>query len=102
MDGWAFRYSILEDGSRQILDFVLPGAVLGFCSAKNGGSTYGVQALTNVTLCAIPIDSFAFLLRDMPEVGMRLARLIERFDETRTREICLKTSPRLIECGSIG
>jgi len=78
LDGWAFRYSILEDGQRQILDFVLPGAVLGFCSAKGGGSTYGVQALTNVTLCAISRNNFVSLLRDLPEMGIRLAWLIAR------------------------
>ncbi len=78
VDGWAFRYSLLDDGQRQILDFVLPGAVLGFCSANNSGSTYGVQALTNVTLCAIPRESFLSLLRDFPEMGLRLAWLIAR------------------------
>jgi len=78
VDGWAFRYSILEDGQRQILDFVLPGAVLGFCSANGSGSTYGVQALTNVTLCAIPKEHFLSLLRDVPEMGIRLTWLIAR------------------------
>ena len=78
VDGWAFRYSIMEDGQRQILDFVLPGAVLGFCTAKNSVSTYGVQALTNATLCAIPRETFTALLRNMPELGIRLAWLIAR------------------------
>lgn len=30
VDGWAFHYSLLADGRRQILDFALPGALLGF------------------------------------------------------------------------
>lgn len=28
--GWAFRYKLLFDGTRQILDFVLPGELVGF------------------------------------------------------------------------
>ena len=30
LDGWVYLYQILEDGGRQILDFALPGAFLGF------------------------------------------------------------------------
>src|SRR5262249_16790242 len=28
-DGWLFRYKILHNGSRQIIDFILPGQVFG-------------------------------------------------------------------------
>ena len=36
LDGWAFRHQSLEDGRRQILDFALPGAVVGFLQAAVG------------------------------------------------------------------
>ena len=29
LSGWAFRYKTLEDGRRQILNFVLPGDLVG-------------------------------------------------------------------------
>lgn len=31
--GWAMKYKSLLDGRRQILDFVLPGELLGFVAA---------------------------------------------------------------------
>jgi hypothetical protein len=30
LDGWLILHRILEDGRRQILDFALPGAILGY------------------------------------------------------------------------
>jgi CRP-like cAMP-binding protein len=78
VEGWAFRYNLLEDGRRQILDFVLPGAVLGFHPAKGATATFGAQALTDVVLCLIPQENLASLSRAIPETGMRLARLISR------------------------
>jgi CRP-like cAMP-binding protein len=54
IEGWMFRYGLHEDGRRQILDFVLPGAVLGFHSAPSAVTTFGIEALTDATLCVIP------------------------------------------------
>lgn len=78
VDGWAFRYSLLEDGRRQILDFALPGAVLGFRPERSTRASYGVQALTDVEVCAIPFENLTLLTREVPETGMRLAQLIAR------------------------
>ncbi len=78
VEGWAFRYSLLEDGRRQILDFVLPGAVLGFHPAKGARATYGVQALTDAVVCAIPTKNLVRLSHEIPETGLRLAWLTAR------------------------
>ena len=77
-DGWAFRYTLLEDGRRQILDFALPGAVLGFHPAKGARATYGVQALTDANVCIIRHPDLAALSREVPQTGLRLAWLIAR------------------------
>lgn len=76
--GWAFRYCLLKDGRRQILDFALPGAVLGFHPERGSRATYGVQALTDIEICTIPHANFAWLSREVPEMGMRLAHLVSR------------------------
>ncbi len=78
VEGWAFRYSLLADGQRQILDFALPGAVLGFHPANGAKSTYGVQALTDAVLCTIPRKNLVLLFGEMPESAMRLAWLVSR------------------------
>ena len=50
-DGWAMRVRTLLDGTRQILDFVLPGDLIGLPSALLGASASSVHALTAITVC---------------------------------------------------
>ena len=50
--GWAFRFKTLPDGRRQILNFLLPGDLLGLQSKLFEHSDHGVEALTDVVLCA--------------------------------------------------
>lgn len=76
--GWAFRYALLEDGRRQILDFILPGAVIGFRSVAGARASYGVQALTEATVCAIRHSALIELCRQLPDLGLRLAWLTAR------------------------
>lgn len=78
VEGWVFLYNLLEDGRRQILHFGLPGAVLGFHPAQGALTTYGVQALTDATLCVIPRANLDRLSREHPDIGMRLAWLMSR------------------------
>ena len=78
VSGWVFRYNLLEDGRRQILDFALPGAVLGFHPARGAMATFGAQALTDVMVCVIPHKALEPLAMKHPPIGLRLAWLISR------------------------
>jgi CRP-like cAMP-binding protein len=78
VDGWMFRYALLEDGRRQILDFVLPGAVLGFHPGQGAMTTFGIEALTDAILCVVPQKAIESLSRTHPQIALRLAWLIAR------------------------
>ncbi len=52
--GWAFRFKALSDGRRQILNFLLPGDLLGLQAAMFDAAQYGIEALTEVQLCKLP------------------------------------------------
>jgi len=78
VNGWAFLYTILENGRRQILHFALPGAVLGFQPSNGALTTYGVQALTDIVVCVIPNSNLEQLTNTRPEIAMKLAWLISR------------------------
>jgi CRP-like cAMP-binding protein len=56
-DGWLFRYKILHNGCRQIVNFVLPGEIFGLQACVFKNSLYSVAALTEATLSAIPIET---------------------------------------------
>lgn len=78
LEGWVALYSLLEDGRRQILQFSLPGAVLGVLPSKRSQATYGAQALTDIVVSVIPTATLASLSRDEPEIAMRLASSLAR------------------------
>jgi CRP-like cAMP-binding protein len=78
LNGWVFLYNILEDGRRQILQFALPGAVLGFYPARDAVATYSAQALTDATVRVIPAQRLQTALKETPAIGMRLVWLISR------------------------
>jgi len=67
--GWAFRYKTLRDGRRQILNFLLPGDVIGFQAHMLGDSAHGVEALTDVRLCRHARPKIFELYRSYPELA---------------------------------
>src|SRR3546814_26611 len=78
IDGWVAPYTLLEDGRRQIVQFVLPGGVFGMFGTLSGRATYGAQALTGALVCCIPLDALNARVRDNPDVAVRLVRSLSR------------------------
>lgn len=74
IDGWAFRYRTLGDGRRQIVDFTLPGALLGFGPGRI--MSHGVEARTVCDLCVIPRARFDALLLQVPTLAVRLIQTL--------------------------
>lgn len=67
--GWAYRYKELVDGRRQILNFALPGDLVGLQSSMFGKALFGAVALTDVELCVLPRRKLTRLFERMPEVA---------------------------------
>ena len=68
--GWAFRYQCLKDGKRQIVDFVLPGDVVGIGPSIQ--ATYGVEALSACSWTIVSRESWLARLRQHPALGVNL------------------------------
>ena len=62
LDGWLILHRILEDGRRQILDFVLPGGVLGNYVKCGTPYSFTAEALTNAQVAVIPLSRVGDLL----------------------------------------
>lgn len=67
--GWAFRYKTLSDGRRQILNFLLPGDLVGLQQEFGDLSAYGVEAVTDCALCVFENDSLWSVFREQPRLG---------------------------------
>lgn len=58
VEGVLIRYRLLDDGRRQIINFLFPGDLIGLQSALDEPMSHGVEALTEARLCAFPRDRF--------------------------------------------
>ncbi len=73
--GWAFRFKTLSDGRRQILNFLLPGDFIGVQQKMTEASAHGVEALSDVSLCAFQRDALWALHRAAPSIGFDITWL---------------------------
>jgi CRP-like cAMP-binding protein len=76
--GWAFRYKSLPDGRRQILNFLLPGDIVGLQASMLSAAQHGIEALTDVELCVFPRKRIWDLFVRMPTLSYELAWLGSR------------------------
>src|ERR1700692_1656064 len=76
--GWAFRFKTLPDGRRQILNFLLPGDLVGLQAAMFDAAQHGVEALTEVQLCLLPRRKVWALFGEMPGLAFDVAWLGSR------------------------
>jgi CRP-like cAMP-binding protein len=76
--GWAFRFKTLPDGRRQILNFLLPGDLLGLQAAMFEAAQHGVEALTDVQLCVLPRRDVWALFGEMPGLAFDVTWLGSR------------------------
>jgi CRP-like cAMP-binding protein len=76
--GWAFRFKTLGDGRRQILNFLLPGDLLGLQAAMFDAALHSIEAITEVELCVLPRRDVWSLFGDMPALAFDVTWLGSR------------------------
>ncbi len=72
--GWAFRYVPFADGSRQIVEFLLPGDLVGLPAAFLPRMIYGVEALTRVELSLHSRETVDRIFAEQPDLAKALVR----------------------------
>ncbi|MCS4241738.1 CRP-like cAMP-binding protein [Rhizobium sp. BIGb0125] len=72
LDGWGFRYKTLEDGRRQILNYLMPGDLVGLQGTVMGEMQHSVEALSPVTLCVFERGRLNNLFTDHPTLAYDL------------------------------
>ena len=91
--GWAFRFKSLSDGRRQILNFLMPGDLIGLQEEFSDGPSHGVDAITDVTLCVFPISKLWDLYRDHSGLAYNVTWLATR-EESNVDENLLSAGRR--------
>lgn len=72
IDGWMFRNAILEDGRRQILDFIMPGDLIAGRRWDGTEVSQTVDAITDSVVALIPVHAVSELVAEIPSVAITL------------------------------
>lgn len=78
LSGWAFRYKTLDDGRRQIVNYSLPGDLLGLQGSITGEMDHSVEALSPVVLCVFQRNDLDLLFRKQPGLAYDVTWLAAR------------------------
>ncbi|WP_292897863.1 Crp/Fnr family transcriptional regulator [Nitratireductor sp.] len=78
LSGWGFRYKLLEDGRRQIVNYVMPGDLVGLQGSLLGEMKHSVEALSNMVLCVFEKAELFSLYREFPELAYDITWIASR------------------------
>lgn len=73
LDGWAVKYKTLEDGNRQIVNFVLPGDIIGLFSPIFQHAEHTVESIVAMKVGGFPADKLIETFCDAPRLALALA-----------------------------
>ena len=97
-EGWAFRYCRTGAGCRQIVDFLLPGEIIGLQAALLGMYEHSVRSLTAIGLTRLEPRLVGTAFETAPELALRFARHIgaeaRRVEALMTAMGCRDAGPR--------
>lgn len=107
-DGWACSYRLLANGSRQIVDFHIPGDFLGMRSVLCRTAGQGVAALTKVQASPMAAHELMDVFAQMPRLGTALlwaasrddAMVVEHLVGVGRRNAVERTAHMLLELGA--
>ncbi len=67
--GWGFRYKFMDDGRRQILNYIMPGDIVGLQGGLMDEMQHSVEALSEMRLCVFERTRLMELYRKHPELA---------------------------------
>lgn len=78
LSGWGFRYKLLGDGRRQILNYVMPGDLVGLQGSLMEEMRHSVESLSPMLLCVFERDQLQTLYRNYPGLAYDITWIAAR------------------------
>ena len=85
LSGWAFRYKLLPDGRRQILNYCFPGDFIGLQGSVMEEMQHSIEALSDMVLCVFQreglwrlFESYAGLSFDVTWLAARSEQILDQ------------------------
>jgi CRP-like cAMP-binding protein len=113
-EGWAFGYSLLASGERQVIGFLLPGDIVGLGGLSRMNGACGLETITETVITEVSLASVRNAARQWPEIyelffrhqGEMQAALVgqivdlgRRDSRARVARLLLKLERRLMTIG---
>src|SRR6476469_2874959 len=67
-DGWGCSFKLLADGGRQVIDFPIPGDVIGLRSLLMRTADHNVSAVTNIVSASVSFQQLTHVLEYVPRL----------------------------------
>lgn len=93
LSGWGFRYKMLEDGRRQVLNYILPGDLIGLQGSLMKEMSHSIEALSPMILCVFQRDKLPTLFSSFPSLAYDITWIASR-EEQMLDEILLSVGRR--------
>ena len=78
--GWAYRYSDLSNGNRQIINYYLPGDIISPFALVMPKTPYAVASITSLELSVFKPDFLIELFSTQPKLGLLYGWILGRED----------------------
>ena len=106
--GWVCSFKTLPDGSRQIVDFQLPGDFVGVRNILLRTSWHGFETITQATLTEVSVDDLFAIFGETPRLAMAIlwalsceeAMVVEHLVDVGRRSALVRTAHYLLELGA--
>lgn len=73
--GWAVRHKDLGNGRRQVLDFVLPGDLVGIEGPVQRVADHSITSVTKIVASPVPVEELETLLQAYPRLSLAFVRI---------------------------
>jgi CRP-like cAMP-binding protein len=81
LEGWGFRYKLLPDGRRQILNFLMAGDLVGLQGTLMGEMQHSVEALSPMLLCVFERGALLTLYSNHPGLAFDITWIASREEQ---------------------
>jgi CRP-like cAMP-binding protein len=81
LSGWGFRYKLLPDGRRQILNYAISGDMIGLQGSLMGEMQHSIEALSPMLLCVFERSQLAELYRCHPGLAYDITWIASREEQ---------------------
>jgi CRP-like cAMP-binding protein len=106
-EGWACAYKLLPDGSRQVIDFSVPGDFMGLRSVLLRTSDHAFSAVNDIVVAEVSAQQMIETFQRMPRLGAAIlwaasrdeAMVVEHLVSIGRRSALVRTAHLLLELG---